>query len=239
LLADQFADATTRARTLAQLEDLSRLLWRANVEGHIDDGRAGALSEAVEARRARLKAGRPPPLPSRLAACRRPPSSPDRARSIERRRRQASSGAMPPALAANFTTGEQAALAVIAREQGRCDLYIDAIAALAGVCRSVVQSATREAVRLGLIKVTERRIPGRKSLSNLVEVISPEWLAWRAIGFRKKNTTVISFKDRGESALRSTGEKRIGAPKAPLNRVWRFAPKPNPVSSAAAEQKEA
>jgi hypothetical protein len=116
----------------------------------------------------------------------------DRARSIERRRRQAASGAMPPAIASRFTTGEAAALAVIGREAqraGRCALFIDAIAALAGTCRSVVQSATREAARLGLIKVTERRIPGRKSLSNLVEVISPEWRAWLAIGFRKTNTT--------------------------------------------------
>ena len=216
-LADQFQAAANRARTLAQLEDLSRLLWRANAEGHVDDGRAGAISEAVQARRARIKAGRPSPLkPSPPTARRRPPRSPDRARSIERRRRQAASGAMPPAIAASFTTGEQSALAVIVREvqrAGRCDLYIDAIAAMAGVCRSIVQSATREAARLGRLRVTDRRIPGRKSLSNLIEIIDPGWRAWMAIGFRKINTTVRDSKTGTENALRST-EIEGGAPPA-------------------------
>jgi hypothetical protein len=214
LLADQFVEAAERARTLAQLEDLSRLLWRANAEGHVDDGRAGAISEAVEARRARIKGAGPSPLPSPACARRRPPRSPDRARSIERRRRTAASGAMPPAIACQFTLGEQSALAVIGREvarAGRCDLYIDAVAALAGTCRSVVQSATREAARLGLLRVTERRIPGRRSLSNLIEVISPEWRAWLLIGFRKKGASVTDFKNRSDFALRST-EKRCGAP---------------------------
>jgi hypothetical protein len=212
MLADQFTTAAERARTLAQLEDLSRLLWRANAEGRVDDGRAGVISEAVEARRSRIKAGRPAPLPSRSTARRKPPRSPNRQASIERRRGQAASGAMPPAIANQFTLGEQAALAVIARQPGRCDLFVDTIAAMAGVCRSVVQSARREAERLGLIKVTERRIPGRKSLSSLIKVVDRSWLAWLAIGFRKTNTTVKDFKTRDEITFRLTGEKKIGAP---------------------------
>jgi hypothetical protein len=119
MLADQFTAAAERARTLAQLEDLSRLLWRANAEGRVDDGRAGAISEAVEARRARIKAGRPASLPSRSTARRKPPRSPNRQASLDRRRSQAASGAMPPAIASRFTLGEQAALAVIARQPGR------------------------------------------------------------------------------------------------------------------------
>ena len=119
MLADQFQAAADRARTLAQLEDVSRLLWRANAEGHVDDAAAGAISEAVAARRARFKAGRPPPLPSPARPAVGRPGRPIAPRSIERRRRQAASGAMPPALAANFTTGEGAALAVIAREVQR------------------------------------------------------------------------------------------------------------------------
>jgi hypothetical protein len=105
-------------------------------------------------------------------------------------------------------------LAVVAREvqrAGRCNLFIDAIAALAGTCRSVVQSAVREAARLGLIRVSERRIPGRKSLSNIIEVISPEWRAWLLIGFRRKGASVTDFKNRSDNALRSR-EKRCGAP---------------------------
>ncbi len=61
---------------------------------------------------------------------------------------------------------------------GTCSLPIDAIAALAGVSRSTTQNAVRLAVRLGLIERRERRIPGRKSLTNIVRVISAEWTAW-------------------------------------------------------------
>jgi hypothetical protein len=217
MLADQFQAAADRARTLAQLEDLSRLLWRANGEGHVDDGRAGAISEAVEARRARIKAGRPAPLPTPSTARRKPPRSPDRARSIARRRSQAASGAMPPAIAANFTTGEAAALAVIAREvqrSGRCEFCIDKVAAVAGVSRSTTQNALHEARRLGLVRVTERRRRGAKSLTNVVEVVSAEWLGWlrRGIGSKNFDTTGRDSKTRTKIALRSTAERGLGAP---------------------------
>src|SRR5271169_3072196 len=84
------------------------------------------------------------------------PRSPDRQASLERRRRQALSGVVPAKLAAAFTMGEVAALSVIARQcqrAGVCVLPIAAIAALAGVCRTVVQSAMRQARKLGLILV--------------------------------------------------------------------------------------
>jgi hypothetical protein len=219
LLADQFQTATIRARTLAQLEDLSRLLWRAHAEHHVDDGRAGAISEAVEARRTLIKAGRPAPLPSPSTGRRKPPRSPDRRASIERRRRTAASGAMSPALAANFTTGEAAVLAVIGREvqrSGRCEFYLDKIAALAGVCRSTAQNALHQARRLGLLRVTERRRRGAKSLTNVVEIISAEWRAWLRIGSKNFGATGRDSKTRNESALRSTGQRGLGAPSAPI-----------------------
>jgi hypothetical protein len=50
LLAEQFHAAAASARTLAQIEDVSRLLWRAHAEGHFTDDAAAALSEAVEAK---------------------------------------------------------------------------------------------------------------------------------------------------------------------------------------------
>ena len=196
MLADQFTAAASRARTLAQLEDLSRLLWRAHAEHHVDEVAAEAVSEAVEARRARLKAGRPSPLPRPPTAHRRPPRSPDRRASIERRRRQAASGAMPPSLAANFTTGEAAVLTVIGREvqrSGRCEFYLDKIAALAGVCRSTAQNALHQARRLGLVRVTERRRRGAKSLTNVVEIVSAEWRAWLRIGSKNFDTTGRDF----------------------------------------------
>jgi hypothetical protein len=136
--------------------------------------------------------------PIRLSARRKPtPRSPDKQASLERRRRQAASGAMPPALAARFTTGELAALTVIARQcqrGGACSLPIDALAALAGVSRTTVQNALRAAKALGLIFARERRRPGLPSLTNVLRVISPEWAAWlklsgREGGFRNLSAT--------------------------------------------------
>ena len=216
MLADQFLAAADRARTLAQLEDMSRLVWRAHGEQHLSDSAAEAISEAVQARRARLKGMRPALLPSPPCARRKPPRAPDRARSIERRRRQAASGAMPPAIASRFTTGEAAALAVIAREvqrAGRCELYLDKIAAIAGVCRSTAQNALREARRLGLVTVTERRRRGAKSLTNVVELVSAEWRAWLRIGSKNFDPTVKDSKITSESARRLS-EVRVGAPSA-------------------------
>ena len=88
---------------------------------------------------------------------------------------------MPAKIAASLTTAELAVLTVIARQvqrAGACVLPVDAIAALAGVSRTTVKRALRQAKLLGLLLVKERRIPGRKSLTNVVRVISPEWLGW-------------------------------------------------------------
>jgi hypothetical protein len=74
----------------------------------------------------------------------------------------AASGAVPGRIAAGFTQGEAAVLSVIGREVqrgGRCEMPLDKIAALAGVSRSTVQNALREARRVGLVTVTERRPP--------------------------------------------------------------------------------
>src|SRR3712207_3067759 len=79
--------------------------------------------------------------------------------SVERRRSLASQGWFPHAIAARFTVGEQAALAVIAQEVARhdaCTLFNEKIAALAGVTRSTVKRALRAAQDLGFIRVEER-----------------------------------------------------------------------------------
>ena len=63
------------------------------------------------------------------------------------------SGVVPAKIAASFTPGELAVLSVIGRQcqrGGTCSLPIDAIAALAGVSRTSVQNALRQARRLGL-----------------------------------------------------------------------------------------
>ncbi|MGO9432132.1 hypothetical protein [Rhodoblastus sp.] len=109
---------------------------------------------------------------------------------------------MPPAIAAHFTLGEQAVLAVVAREvqrSGRCEFCLDKIAAIAGVCRTLVQNSIREARRLGLLAMTERRRRGAKSLTNVISIVSAEWSGWlklrrlEGIGFRKNHPTDTSL----------------------------------------------
>ena len=48
----------------------------------------------------------------------------------------------------------------------------------AGVCRRMVQNAIREAARLGLVTVEERRREGRRNLPNIVRIVSKEWTSW-------------------------------------------------------------
>jgi hypothetical protein len=165
---------------LETCDDINRRLWQAYAAGEITDTDAGAVSEAVASRRQAIKAAGPKPTrpPTRQ---RREPRSPDRAASLERKRRVASSGALPPNIAANFTQGEIAALSVIAgevRRCGHCAMFIDEIAALAGVCRSTVKNAIRLAANLGLLSVTQRRRRGRLSDTNIVEIIDRSWTAW-------------------------------------------------------------
>src|SRR3954468_1102121 len=100
-----------------ELARVAQLLWRAYGGGQITEAEASALSEAIELRRALPAAQKP--VQRRLGS--RPRSD----ASMERRRRWASSGALPPALASRFTLAEQAVLAVIAAEHvrnGRCAL---------------------------------------------------------------------------------------------------------------------
>jgi hypothetical protein len=106
------------------------------------------------------------------------------------------------------------------KHHGVCDLPIDQIAALAGVCRSTVQNTLHKARDEDHhhIKVTARPRPGRKNLPNLIEIVSPEWRTWirrgptahRPIGSKTpkmvsptKNTDVSSCSVR--AAARSQG----------------------------------
>lgn len=200
MLANQFAAAATAARTTAALDHVARLLWRAHAEGHIADTEAEAIAGAVQSRRAALArpcAGIAVAHAVPASARRRPPRSPDRQRSLERRRRCAMSGAVPARIAASFTMGEVAALAVIARavqKAGQCLLPLDALAALAGVCRTSAQNAVRAAERLGLVQRIERRHRGDRSDTNILRIVSAEWLAWlqhgkQGAGFKNLSTT--------------------------------------------------
>src|SRR4051812_4744748 len=172
-----------------ELTKVSALLWKAYAAGHVTEAEASALSEAIEARKALPAAQKP--VQRRFGSRPRSPAS------TERRRRWAASGALPPALASRFTTAENAVLAVIAAEHvkaGRCTLTIDHIAALAGVGRTSVKNALREAQHQGLARIEERRVSTWRNAPNVVTITAPEWLAWlrmrqRGGGVKSATTT--------------------------------------------------
>lgn len=205
----------------AALDDLSRALWASHALGQCNDDEATRLSEAIQARRLVAKAAQAVAgrgfLPVRVAPPRKHQRPPERSVAIERRRRLAASGPMPPALAARFSTGELAVLRIVADEyrvRQVCALCLDAIAARAGVSRTTAQNAIRQAKRLGMVEVEERRRAGMRSLPNLVRIIDREWLAWiRHHGFKKLSTTdKVGFREgRGGPAqpCRSEGNVRF------------------------------
>ena len=210
MLAEQFHQAVAAVRTTTQLDHVARQLWAAHGQGAIADEAASAVAGAIQCRRgtlARAATGIALSQAAPARARRRPPRSPDRQRSLERRRRCAMSGAVPARIAASFTMGEVAALAVIARavqKSGQCLLPLDAIAALAGVSRTTTQNAIRLAERLGLVQRIERRRRGLPSFPNILRIVSAEWLAWlqhgrQGIGFKSLNTTDNNYLPKGKS----------------------------------------
>jgi hypothetical protein len=175
-----------------QLDGIAARLWQRFGAGDIAEAEAEFLSAAVEGRRpvsanraraasAAFKPSTPlPRLGSRFPPRQRP-RSPDRQASRDRRRRLGGSSCLPDTLRHHYTEGQRAVLCIIAGEvkaRGVCDLPIDKIAALAGVCRTTVQTALQEARRLGHLKITSRPVVGRKNLTNLVEIASAEWRMW-------------------------------------------------------------
>jgi len=211
---EQFTAAAAAARSVAALDETARLGWRAYGEGLLDESAAAALAEAIEARR-RLLGSKASLSASKPASARpKPCKSPDRQRSLERRRRWAASGAMPPAIASAFTVAEQAALAVVCREahrKGSCQMPVDQIAAIAGVSRSTVKNALREARLRGWLSVQERRRAGQRSLTNIIAVTSSEWLTWlrlaRGGGVKKMTTTNTQVCSMEKSRVPSTGRQ--------------------------------
>src|SRR4051794_6240184 len=186
---DQMAAAIDGARTLTRLDHLSRSIWQGLAAGAVGDDDAQSLAERLHARRSVLRGeikpvGVPVGRPS-LFLPRRLQKAPKRPVAIARRRHLAASGPMPPALACKFTVSELAVLRIIGDEvhqHGHCDRCVDEIAARAGVCRRMVQNAIREAARLGLLTVEERRREGRRNLPNVIRIVSKEWAMWLTRG---------------------------------------------------------
>ncbi|TXM63977.1 helix-turn-helix domain-containing protein [Methylobacterium sp. WL120] len=172
----------------AALPAVASALWKAFGEGHLSEAEAEALSGLIEARQLSGIERSAEQVENRTGSPRsRAGTRPRTDASMERRRRWAASGRLPPGLAARFTLAEQAVLAVVAVEvakRGRCALAIGAVAALAGVSETSVRRALREARTLGLITVDERRLSRFRSDTNLVAIIDRAWTAWLRLARR-------------------------------------------------------
>lgn len=180
---EMFADEIRRAveaSPRAALPQVAALLWRAFSEGQITEAEAESLSAEIEARK--LVPAKAMPTGRRSVGSR--PRSPG---SMDRRRRWAASGALPVGLACRFTVAEQAALAVIGgivTAKGDCRLSVGEIAGRAGVSETTVRNAVRQARKLGLVTVEERRLTGFRNDTNVLRIVSLEWLSWSAMGCR-------------------------------------------------------
>ena len=148
---------------------------------------------------------------------------------MARRRSWAASGRLPPRLAAMFTLAEQAVLSVVAvqvERAGACTYTLEHIAALAGVCRSTVKNALREAHRLGLIRVEERRLTAWRNAPNRVTVVSTEWLAWMRLRSRGggggkvlSSTSTSSFQEKRSQAESRAPDSRMARTQQRLGRM--------------------
>jgi hypothetical protein len=212
MFADQMAHAIESA-AFTETDSLLHTVWKAHAANHLTDDEAQCFAERLHAR----KRAYAPESVTAFKRAKAPPKlqrSPDKQRSIERRRRLARASPVPPELVDKFTQGEHAVLTVVAGEiqrAGACTWYLDRIAAVAGVCRTLVQNALRKARTYGLLFVEERRRRGQKSLTNIVRVLKKTWGAWlKRIGFRKSGTTTDKyFKNQNSGPVEGFG---IGAP---------------------------
>jgi hypothetical protein len=111
--------------------------------------------------------------------------SPDREKSILRRRQLAATWPMPPAMAAKLTTSQLAYARIVADEiavNGTCDRTLDEIAARGGMCRKTAKRAQALLRDLKWIEIEWRPVDGKKHLPNVVTIVSVEWMAWIRLG---------------------------------------------------------
>ncbi len=193
-----FAEQVRRAIAVtprAKLCELSGALWKAHAAGMVPDDEAQALAEVIQVR----KTIPPAPAQPRRAGSR--PRSPE---SMQRRRRWTSNGWLPPQLAARFTMAECAVLSVMSAEvarRGLCRLTLGQIAGMAGVSKTTVRTAMREAKAAGLITIEEWRITAWRNAPNTVRIVSAEWSTWLRMRARKADNRAPAVAKGGGSKL--------------------------------------
>ena len=198
-------DAIGVAQNDAELDDLIKLVWRGNLDGAIDDADAMHLHVYASQRRHRFVPMQAVvavmPILDRIPISepnlrrvgsrgyrsrsrfspRREQRSPDKQASYERRHRLAYSGVLPRHLAPGLTVADMAVMRIVADEYVRsagCALSLAEIAARAGGCRKTAKRALLKARARRLISIEERRVPGQRHKTNLIRIISFEWLKW-------------------------------------------------------------
>lgn len=223
--------AFSGVRSLAKLDEFSHAIWAEWGAGRLTDEQVSSLAEGIQARRREVRgvdtvAVRAPAVAAAAKAQgrashfppkRKAPVSPNRRLSIERRRRLAASGPMPPALACMFTTGELAALRIVAdeaRDRGFCALTLGEIAGRAGIGITTARNALRYAAGQGLVTIEERRRDKRPNLPNVVRIVSREWVNWikRGTASRGANLSKGGGSKKMESTDKASFRSKCGAP---------------------------
>ena len=220
-------DYLVGASSIAERGARHQLLWEEWARGGLSDGDMSlldALAGSLERHRpGGRSAGRRSAFPS---ACPSRPKSPDRKRSLARRRVAARDGWMPSSICAEFTEGELAVLSTIARacQESRdrsCTWPVARIAGVAGVCHRLAQMATQKARRMGLILWEERPRRGARSDTNVIEIADPGWRKHLETKARKGRPVQPKLRSTGCKDLRATGDifvSRVPAPGQPGER---------------------
>lgn len=107
---------------------------------------------------------------------------------IEKRQRIVLGGSVPAIVAAGYTVGRIAVLAVIAAEHvrvGHCRLTVGEIAKRAGCCDRLVQLTLRQAAERGDIQIKRRRVSPTFNLPNIITITNKTWIAWLRLGPRR------------------------------------------------------
>lgn len=230
MLAEQFLAAAAGARNSTVLDETARLLWRAHTEAQIPDAEAGAISEAIEARRAAL-AGKGPAEPLRPTL-----GLPRLARGTERREKMFGLG-RPRALDRNakvrimhwarclsrrtekgraYGVVTAKALAVLEAllwafhnaKSGVCFPSYERIAEAAGCARSTVAEALKALEEAGILSWVHRIKRVREPCPDL---LGDNGWRWRVL----RTSNSYAFKDPSPASDRpnsSKSEKPTGTP---------------------------
>ena len=193
----------------AALPAVASALWKAFGEGHLSEAEAEALSGLIEARQLLGTERSAEQAENRPGASRsRAGTRPRTDASMTRRRRWAASGRLPPAIAARFTLAEQAVLSLVAAEtarRGDCRLAVGHLAAIVGVAETTVRNAIREARKLEMVTVEERRVTGFRNDTNVVRIVSAEWTVWLRLARKGGRETLLpSFQGGGCKSAKRT-----------------------------------